>query len=320
MDLNTILIILGVLTIVGLVVHGLWSRRRESSQVFQNMGQFNRPNGRVSQQPQPVGSSVFTQQQPTPVQPSQTPDFPPSAANSMNMMNSMSSTFVGQPQRVEDIKITVPGQRNVSADMFATNDTPSMQENHQQFIPQPEEPVGQSSFVFDEPKPVEQPMVSASPVIAEPVESVNVEPDVAQPVQENTAPTFAVLYVVAAENEEFQGFQLAQAFDELGFQLMYKDKLYHRTLDYSVDSPTIYTIANYSETGQFVPGRMHEFTTQGIVLFMELPSVGSDRANLITLIKIAESLAERLKGFVLTEEQQVLDDNARQMYLAKAVN
>ena len=42
MDLNTILIILGVAALIALVAHGLWSNRREKSKYFKNAGTFNR--------------------------------------------------------------------------------------------------------------------------------------------------------------------------------------------------------------------------------------------------------------------------------------
>lgn len=42
MDLNTILIILGVIALIALVVHGLWSNRREKSKYFKNANAFNR--------------------------------------------------------------------------------------------------------------------------------------------------------------------------------------------------------------------------------------------------------------------------------------
>ena len=49
MDLNTILIILGVIALIALVVHGLWSNRREKSKYFKSANTFNRTskNGEV---------------------------------------------------------------------------------------------------------------------------------------------------------------------------------------------------------------------------------------------------------------------------------
>ena len=42
MDLNTILIILGGIALIALVVHGLWSNRREKSKYFKSANAFNR--------------------------------------------------------------------------------------------------------------------------------------------------------------------------------------------------------------------------------------------------------------------------------------
>lgn len=48
MDLNTILIILGILALVILIAHGLWSSRREKTHFFKNANTFTR-DGRVEQ-------------------------------------------------------------------------------------------------------------------------------------------------------------------------------------------------------------------------------------------------------------------------------
>ena len=53
MDLNTILIILGILALIGLVAYGIWSNRRERSQYFDNENAFHRnpqSSGRPSAQ------------------------------------------------------------------------------------------------------------------------------------------------------------------------------------------------------------------------------------------------------------------------------
>ncbi len=42
MDLNTILIIVGIMALVALIVHGLWSNRREKSKYFDKANKFDR--------------------------------------------------------------------------------------------------------------------------------------------------------------------------------------------------------------------------------------------------------------------------------------
>ena len=41
MDLNTILIILGVIALLALIAHGIWSNRREKPQYFKNANTFS---------------------------------------------------------------------------------------------------------------------------------------------------------------------------------------------------------------------------------------------------------------------------------------
>ena len=42
MDLNTILIIAGVVVLIGLVAHGLWANRREKSKYFESANALER--------------------------------------------------------------------------------------------------------------------------------------------------------------------------------------------------------------------------------------------------------------------------------------
>ena len=62
---------------------------------------------------------------------------------------------------------------------------------------------------------------------------------------------------------------------------------------------------------------MAEFNTEGVVLFMQLPSPGSDLANLKMMLRAAKTLAEDLGGAVLTEEEEILDEQTEAAYLAR---
>ena len=55
----------------------------------------------------------------------------------------------------------------------------------------------------------------------------------------------------------------------------------------------------------------------GNVFFIKLPSPGNNLANLRMMIRAAHTLAEDLQGIVLTEEQEIFDENAEQTYLAR---
>ncbi|WP_318151885.1 cell division protein ZipA C-terminal FtsZ-binding domain-containing protein, partial [Pasteurella canis] len=55
----------------------------------------------------------------------------------------------------------------------------------------------------------------------------------------------------------------------------------------------------------------------GIALFMQLPSEGNDLMNLRMMIRAAKSIAEELEGFVLTDKQEIFDEQAEKAYLAR---
>ncbi|VEH68568.1 cell division protein ZipA [Rodentibacter pneumotropicus] len=92
--------------------------------------------------------------------------------------------------------------------------------------------------------------------------------------------------------------------------------MYHRHFDLSVASPTLFSVANLQDDGSFNPYNT-EFSTIGIVLFMKLPSPGSDLANLKLMIRAAKTLAEDLGGTVLTEDEKIFDDYQEQRYLER---
>ncbi len=56
MDLNTILIILGIIALIILVVHGLWANRREKSQYFKSANTFTR-DSRLREPPAHIQSA-----------------------------------------------------------------------------------------------------------------------------------------------------------------------------------------------------------------------------------------------------------------------
>ena len=60
---------------------------------------------------------------------------------------------------------------------------------------------------------------------------------------------------------------------------------------------------------------MDNFFTIGVAIFIQLPSVGNDRTNVKMMIRAARTLADDLGGYVLTDQQEIFDDQAEQELL-----
>ena len=127
---------------------------------------------------------------------------------------------------------------------------------------------------------------------------------------------FVQLYVISNQNREFYGPQLSQSLENLGF-IFGERQMYHRHFDLSVASPVLFSVANIEQPGTFDYYNMAEFSTMGVVLFMQLPSPGNNLANLRMMIRAAKTIAEDLGGVVLTDQQEIFDDVAEQDYLSR---
>ena len=339
MDLNTILIILGVIALLALIAHGIWSNRREKSQYFKNANTFsqnhqpNRFNAPQSAQPttetpiadKPVHSFV----EETPPQ-QQALDFEATATSTISESHSIE-------RAVDEIKITLPnGTSNTTLNNVESTASYSFHEQPTQPV-QPMTAQANTSFQsYDEPSYAEPSTVSPSERNSLQTENEYVTPTVSlnqaneqhtvttpsttsagETVSENQrTPDFIMLYVVAPENREFNGGRLVQALDGLGF-IFGDQHIYHRHLDLTAASPVLFSVANLQQPGTFNPYDMDNLVTVGIAIFMQLPSPGNDIVNLKTMIRAARSLADELGGFVLTDKQEIFNDHAEQEYLAK---
>lgn len=339
MDLNTILIILGVIALLALIAHGIWSNRREKSQYFKNANTFSQnhhPNRFNAPQPaQPITETPIADKpvhsfvEETPPQ-QQALDFEATATPSINEPHSIE-------RAVDEIKITLPnGTSNTTLNNVESTASYSFHEQPTQPV-QPVMTQANTSFQsYDEPSYAEPSTVSPSERNSLQTENEYVTPTVSlnqaneqhttttqsttsavETVSENQrTPDFIMLYVVAPENREFNGRRLAQALDGLGF-IFGDQHIYHRHLDLTAASPVLFSVANLQQPGTFNPYDMDNLVTVGIAIFMQLPSPGNDIVNLKTMIRAARSLADELGGFVLTDKQEIFNDHAEQEYLAK---
>ena len=326
MDLNTILIILGVIALIALVVHGLWSNRREKSKYFKSANTFNRTSksGEVnpfSQAADPNAdirllhrAQAASQQQ-------------------FNFDEQHAQVDARQIEKsVDDIKISLPNQPVY--EMNTAQPAPA---------PQPEPVVYPETNVQPKLRVAEMTIEeleaqsnnfdgvnSSSPELREQLAEMSLNPT-QEPAHENVhfnyhepvevekpkqTTGFVQLYVISNQNREFYGPQLSQSLENLGF-IFGERQMYHRHFDLSVASPVLFSVANIEQPGTFDYYNMAEFSTMGVVLFMQLPSPGNNLANLRMMIRAAKTIAEDLGGVVLTDQQEIFDDMAEQDYLSR---
>lgn len=322
MDLNTILIILGVLALVALIAHGIWARRREKSQYFDKANAFSRePTSPFSQPAQPILPQESLPQESL-----------PTTAQQENVVTATPMTE--QPsQSVEQIRIVLPNQTSVTSSTFSETATPHINYGEVETPNQPSSSLVQvqstqqntafSAVTLPDyheetetatPMPMQSP-ISQAPLI-EPISTQTPTETYTYGEKQREVSSYITLYIVAPENREFHGLKLAQVLEELGF-ILGKGNLFHYHLHLSIDGPVLFSVANINHPGTFEPQRLAETSTIGVTLFMPLPSVGNALANLKMMIRAARTLAEQLNGFILTDEQEIFTEQAEQAYLAK---
>ena len=93
--------------------------------------------------------------------------------------------------------------------------------------------------------------------------------------------------------------------------------MYHRHFDLSVASPVLFSVATLNNPVRLIITIWLEFSTMGVVLFMQLPSPGNNLANFTYDDSRSETIAEDLGGVVLTDQQEIFDDVAEQDYLSR---
>lgn len=327
MDLNTILIIVGILALVALIVHGLWSNRREKSKYFDKANKFDRTS--------------YVQRSHTQEDTMQTnanlSHATRAQANAPIRHQVMPNATVTQEpvdyrqneKSVDDIKISIPNIQPVydmgnhrSEPLKPTQpqyDMPTSNSVANMTLEQIEEQSQNASF---------DGINSSSPELRAQLEELaheerqvdyNVsfnEPKAETTTKPKQTTGYIQLYLIPKSSDQFNGAKLVQALENLGF-ILGENEMYHRHLDLSVASPVLFSVANLEQPGTFNTYNLAEFNTIGIVFFMQLPSPGNNLANLRMMIRAAHTLAEDLQGIVLTEEQEIFDENAEQTYLAR---
>ncbi|YCH29527.1 cell division protein ZipA [Erwinia sp. PK3-005] len=339
-DLRLILIVVGAIAIIALLLHGLWTSRKERSSVFRD-----RPHKRLKQDQEDSLTEEDTngvgdvRVRRTPAKSSHNePSFdgftaedeepaPRPAARKPQPTRS-SVPVAPQPERDP----LFDGAPSDAADRDAFEPRPS--DERQPAAPrapqpveprapqpaparQPEAPLQQPAdpLLDDEPQWLDDEPVMTAESDA-PVAPAAAEP-AAQPREEaRRKETVLVLHVAAHAGGELNGESLLQGILQAGFQFG-EMNIFHRHLSPAGSGPVLFSLANMVKPGSFNPDAMSDFSTPGISIFMMVPSYGDPHQNFKLMLQSAQRIADDVGGVVLDDERRMMTPQKLETYKAR---
>nr|WP_192867818.1 cell division protein ZipA [Thaumasiovibrio subtropicus] len=311
-ELRLVLIVVGVLAIAALLIHGLWTSRKEQPAKFgekplkkmsdvddQGFDQDGIGEVRVvtrnqekRQEPEfSFGESLS--HDPLLEQPQETPPAQQDVQPASEPVLSFSAT-----EAAVEAPSSKPPTDNAeavverSAEPVTVDSSPYIEEEKSQPIEvEPE---------IEEAPQVEPALAESEPVVSE-----------AEPEQE---PEVLVLHVHANQGEIFKGTRLINSMEQYG--LTFGDmNIYHRHVDETASSKVIFSVANIVKPGVF--HQNVEFETPGISFFMTLPCYGKADQNFKLMLQTAQQIADDLGGLVMDDQRHMITPQKLDSYREK---
>ncbi|WP_409310517.1 cell division protein ZipA [Pectobacterium sp. B1J-3] len=306
-DLRLILIVVGAIAIIALLLHGLWTSRKERSSLFRDrpvkrlkkardetpleeldegVGEVRVRNARSQDEPSFGAYDVK--------EPSRTEARSPFSEQSLQpsspydpLLGEVAPDEAPSPQvRTESITPSVASRAEPA--IFSNDASPAD-------VQRPHEDVTATHT---------QPVVEASPTEEQPVEHV-------QPKE-----AVLVLHVAAHHGGIIGGELLLQSVLQAGFQFG-EMNIFHRHVNPAGAGPVLFSLANMVKPGSFDPDDMSEFSTPGVSIFMMVPSYGDASQNFKLMLQSAQRIADDVGGVVLDDERRMMTPQKVESYKAR---
>ncbi|GGC01408.1 cell division protein ZipA [Dickeya fangzhongdai] len=298
-DLRLILIVVGAIAIIALLLHGLWTSRKERSSLFRDRPvkrlKPKRDDAPLEELDEGVGEVRVT--------------------HSRGQQNPSSGNYAPSGER------SAPsfGQEPAAYDPLLDDVEP------QAPLRQPVQPAApraepQSAPQYQQPQPVSE---SAARIVDETTpETYDRQPEPAAPEAPATAQhesqqeAVLVLHVAAHQGGVIGGELLLQSVLQSGFQFG-EMNIFHRHVNPAGSGPVLFSLANMVKPGSFNVEAMSEFTTPGVSIFMMVPSYGDASQNFKLMLQSAQRIADDVGGVVLDDERRLVTPQKVEAYKAR---
>ncbi|MGM3172872.1 cell division protein ZipA [Dickeya lacustris] len=299
-DLRLILIVVGAIAIIALLLHGLWTSRKERSSLFRD-----RPVKRLKPK---RDDAVLDEAEEDGV----------GEVRVTSSSRSSGAPAFGHYDSSHDERTSAPATRQEPAlydpllDASAPPETvharrPAVAES----APQPEPVYRQAPQPQQPAAPVTETPVTFSPTASS---AIPVTPTPSVPPQpEAVREVVLVLHVAAHQGGVIGGELLLQSVLQSGFQFG-EMNIFHRHVNPSGSGPVLFSLANMVKPGSFNIDTMAEFSTPGVSIFMMVPSYGDASQNFKLMLQSAQRIADDVGGVVLDDERRLMTPQKVEAY------
>lgn len=119
-------------------------------------------------------------------------------------------------------------------------------------------------------------------------------------------PKIIAIYLIAAADQEFAGYELLQAILATG--LRYGDmQIFHRHIKKNGKGPVLFSMSSISEPGTFDLPNIGGFSCRGVTFFMQYDAISDPKEALHLMIESAQMMQDDLGGRILAGDRQPLD-------------
>ncbi|WP_127959432.1 cell division protein ZipA [Serratia microhaemolytica] len=314
-DLRLILIVVGVIVITALLLHGLWTSRKERSSLFRDRplkrSKKEQKSTLASDSAEGVGevriSSARSHAEPSLGvirQPVASTAKPAAVVHSQSVSSESVAEQPSAPQPVLQT-VAIQQQSDVQSDTVSGSQEPQLAVlGNEVTESEPREPLlgdAASLECYDQ----------QSDNVAQ-IDQASTQPVAAEKIKE----TVLILHVAAHPGGMIGGEPLLQSILQAGFQFG-EMSIFHRHVSPAGSGSVLFSLANMVKPGSFQPEMMADFTTPGISLFMVVPCYGDANQNFKLMLQSAQRIADDVGGVVLDDQRRMMTPQKLESYKAR---